>query len=30
MESISETGHGKTGESVKSHENDSGLQGFEL
>ena len=31
MESTSETGHDKTGESAnKSHKNDSGLQGFEL
>ena len=31
MESIPETGYGKTGESAKrSHKNDSGLQGFEL
>ena len=31
MESISETGYGKTGESIKkSHKNNSGLQGFEL
>src|SRR6218665_3152962 len=31
MESASETGYGKIGESAKkSHKNDSGLQGFEL
>jgi len=31
IESVSETGYGKIGESAKkSHKNDSGLEGFEL